>query len=555
MEIAEHDREQLEAAAESYEQTRARIDSVLSLGFTPSEVTLALPPRPYQLLPAELVMAAGGAVCGDDVGLGKTISAIVLLARPEARPALVVTLPHLCLQWEREVKRFLPAARTHIIMTRSAQDAKGSIGLARLIEAGCPMPDIVITAYSRLHGWMDWLGDRVKSVVYDEGHELRHGQETKKGQAAAYISGRANYRLSCSATPVYNYGGEIFNVVEMVAPGALGSREEFGRTWCGGYTGDNAKVDNPAALGAFLRERGVFIRRTAAEVGRDLPKVTTVPHVCDVDPHEIDRRVGVEAEDLAKIILAGGDGTREGAMRAGGELDWKLREATGIAKAPVVAEFVKMLAESGEKIVVFAWHRAVYDIFSTRLDALNPVFYTGEESPKKKDAAVKAFVEGNSQVFIASLRSGAGLDGLQFAARIVVFAELDWSPAQIEQCVGRLNRDGQKSPVMAYYLLSESGSDPVIADTLGIKRVQAESIREGRDASVAIEQRDPGGAKRLARAFLRSKGYTDAQLAQIEARSGTVPVQEDDIESEWAEALAKMPAASTALPLFAQAAS
>jgi hypothetical protein len=44
-----------------------------------------------------------------------------------------------------------------------------------------------------------------------------------------------------------------------------------------------------------------------------------------------------------------------------GDFDWKMRQATGIAKAPYVAEFVKLLLESEQKVVLFGWHRDVYD--------------------------------------------------------------------------------------------------------------------------------------------------------------------------------------------------
>ena len=79
---------------------------------------------------------------------------------------------------------------------------------------------------------------------------------------------------------------------------------------------------------------------------------------------------------------------------------------------------------------------------------------------------------------IISLRSGAGLDGLQFSGcRTVVYGELDWSPAQHEQASGRVHRDGQKEPVVAYYLVSDEGCDPFMVDILGIKREQSEGIK------------------------------------------------------------------------------
>lgn len=36
-----------------------------------------------------------------------------------------------------------------------------------------------------------------------------------------------------------------------------------------------------------------------------------------------------------------------------------------------------------------------------------------------------------------------------------------------------ISADGQPDPVVAYYLVADSGSDPVVAQVLGIKRQQA----------------------------------------------------------------------------------
>jgi SNF2 family DNA or RNA helicase len=103
-----------------------------------------------------------------------------------------------------------------------------------------------------------------------------------------------------------------------------------------------------------------------------------------------------------------------------------------------------------------------------------------------------------------SLRAGAGLDGLQSACRTVVFGELDWSPGVHEQCIGRVARDGQKDPVAAYFLIAEMGSDPVIADVLGVKTAQIEGIRDP-DAALVEQQIDPDKVKRLAEAFLEQR--------------------------------------------------
>ena len=149
------------------------------------------------------------------------------------------------------------------------------------------------------------------------------------------------------------------------------------------------------------------------------------------------------------------------------------------AKARQVAAAVRVLVESGEPILLFGWHRAVYDIWLKELADLKPRLFTGTETPKAKEATKRAFLEGETDLMIMSLRSGAGIDGLQMRASTVVFGELDWSPGIHHQCIGRLDREGQRcypAPVTAIYLVAQDGSDPPMMEVLGVKASQAHAI-------------------------------------------------------------------------------
>lgn len=110
------------------------------------------------------------------------------------------------------------------------------------------------------------------------------------------------------------------------------------------------------------------------------------------------------------------------------------------------------------------------------------------------------------QARAAPLLAGAGLDGLQHVCKVGVFAELDYSPGIHTQCVGRYWRDGQDETSLAYFLLSESGSDPEIASILGLKRSQSEGI-EDPDASLIEDNAvEPGAIKKLAQSYLLRLG-------------------------------------------------
>lgn len=463
-----------------HERKLAAIAAIDQEGYIPREFELALPLREYQRVAADLALKTGSLLIADQLGLGKSATAIGVLAAPGSLPALVVTMTHLTRQWEREIARFAPKLRTHRIRKAqpySFRDVRIEVDPAtrrRKVVRHDGIPDVILINYHKLHGWVETLAGVIRVVVFDEAQEFRKNG-TRKYDAGKALAQEADIRVGLTATPIYGYGEEIHNVMEVLAPNQLGTHKEFIDEWCGGAVSADGKsqVSEPAALGSYLREAGLMIRRTRAEVGRELPALTVVRHAVECDPDALSKTAADVAE-LAQRVL-NRIGSPEDRMRNAGELDWRLRQATGIAKAGAVAEFVRLLVESGERPVVFAWHHECHAMLRSAFEkwGITCALYTGQQSDKQKDDARKAFIDGDVQVLIISLRSGAGLDGLQFVSRTVVVAELDWSPQVIDQDIGRVHRDGQVDPVMAYVLVADEGSDPVISEVLGLKEAQS----------------------------------------------------------------------------------
>jgi hypothetical protein len=448
---------------------------------------LALPLRTHQIQFNNMFSSVRKMLLADKMGLGKTSSSISILCEPERRPALVVVPTTLCTQWEQEVKRFLPGASTHVIRGFKNYDL--------------PKVDVLITSYNRLAPWQDTLlnGSNFKTVIYDEVHELRHAGTGKRNIARA-ISERVEYCAGLSGTPIFNMGNEIWSVMDVIKPECLGDYSDFESEWT-----TWGKVHEPATLNHYLKQQGLFLRRSPEDVGLKFGEASKHVFTIDSDLEKL-KEVQNVAKMLALSVLSGNIGEDSESAR---EFDWKLRQATGIAKAKPVAEFVKMLIESGEKVVLAGWHRAVYEVWEKELSQFKPVMFTGSETTKEKEDAVKKFTKGDSQVFIISLRSGAGLDGLQYACNTVVFGELDWTSNVHDQVIARVDRDGQTKHVQAYYLTIADGSDPFIIGLLGVKRSQHDGLVEGKQSEGGIITQGEVGKDRIrnmATAYLTSIG-------------------------------------------------
>lgn len=419
------------------------------VGLRPGQVI-----RPYQAQAIEVAARSRGLLLGDECGLGKTFTAAGFVLDPARLPAAIVCQVHIQRQWQRVVEKFT-TLRVHAITKTTPYDL--------------PPADVYVFRYSQVAGWTDVLATgRFKSVVFDEPQELRNGASTAKGMACKVLSKQALYRLGLTATPIYNYGDEIFRIMQFIAPDVLGAWDDFSRE----YLTEHGKLRDPKALGTYLRERYCFLRRTKSDVGAQMPPVNRIVDTVDYDEESV-RSIEDVARKLA-IKATSGVFTERG--MAARELDMMVRQATGVAKAKHVADVVRILVESGEPVVLFGWHREVYRIWLERLADLKPAMYTGSESAVQKNAAAQAFIAGETDLLIMSLRSAAGLDGLQARCSTVVFGELDWSPGIHHQCIERVDREGQTKPVTALFLVVEDGSDPPIMELLGLKASEAHQV-------------------------------------------------------------------------------
>ena len=483
LDISDADLSYLKKGKKMFVKNINDLEAILLPDYIPTSANLkeGFTARDYQLKGVDVYLKTKRILIGDDIGLGKTLIAILSFLRKETLPAMVIVQTHLPAQWKSEIEKYTNL-KVHLV--------KGTK------PYNLPPADIYISKYSCLSGWVDVFHKGIfKSCVFDEAQELRRKGSDKYNGARA-LSRSVEYCLGLTATPIYNYGDEIFNVMDIIKEGCLGDEMDFLQEW----TNYGRIVKEPQALGTYLREGFLMLRRTRKEVGRELPPINKIVHTVDYDENEVRK-----SEDIAKqLAIKATTGSFMERGQASRELDIMIRHATGVSKAKEVAEYVKILLENNEPIVLAGWHRDVYDIWMEELKEFKPVLYTGSESPAQKEESKRKFVSGETNLFIISLRSGVGLDGLQHISNIVVIGELDWSPKVIDQLIGRLDRDGQQEQVTAIYLVSDYGSDPLIIDMLAIKSSQSHNIIDPLTA-VDAQYSDESRIKLLAERFLDKK--------------------------------------------------
>jgi SWI/SNF-related matrix-associated actin-dependent regulator 1 of chromatin subfamily A len=440
---------------------------------------------PYQRAGIAFGLGRPNTLFADEMGLGKTIEALgVVNADPAAQNVLIVCPASLKLNWARECERWLVD--------------RGPVGIA-----GKTFPDdanVVIINYDILTKWRTKLRKQWDVLIADECHYVKNKAAKRSKRLYAL---KARRTLFLTGTPILNRPIELWAAVSFLAPEEFDSFWPFAKRYCkpckNRYGWDFSGATNLDELHERLRGT-IMVRRTKSQVLSDLPPKRR--QVIELASEHIAGLIAVETEawqehrQRLNQLRAVGRGQDElsdkelAALRAGvnlafGELA-KLRQATALAKVPLVIEHLNSVLEDAGKIVVFAHHRAVVrELAEPFGDAA--VTLTGDDDIASRQAAVDRFQEDEScRVFIGSL-TAAGFGLTLTASSHVVFAELDWVPAHMTQAEDRTHRIGQKDSVLVQHLVLQDSLDARMVGTLIKKQRVIDMVVDGSPQSDLFE--------------------------------------------------------------------
>jgi SWI/SNF-related matrix-associated actin-dependent regulator 1 of chromatin subfamily A len=146
-----------------------------------------------------------------------------------------------------------------------------------------------------------------------------------------------------------------------------------------------------------------------------------------------------------------------------------------------VDEFVQSHIESGLKVVVAAHHRDIVDEIAGKYGGLK---IQGGMTVEDVEAGKSRFQEepcAETPVIVLSIQAAKTGHTLT-AAQDVLFVELPWTPADVDQTYSRCHRIGQQGSVTATYLLCEGTIDEYIYDLVERKRGVVNRATDGGDA-------------------------------------------------------------------------
>lgn len=222
-------------------------------------------PKPHQIDAALFALQTPflpGVILADEVGLGKTIEAGIVISQYWAerkRQILIIAPSSLRQQWQQELyEKFMISSKI--------LDAKSKDGL--LARSAGRSTDVLICSYefalrheaSLLKSW--------DLVVADEAHRLRSywNGKAKMASAVASIARNAHKTVLLTATPLQNKLEELYGLVSIFDPDYFYSLDAFRERYIKNrdLTGDDDLVDRVATISkrTLRKDASKYIRFT-----------------------------------------------------------------------------------------------------------------------------------------------------------------------------------------------------------------------------------------------------------------------------------------------------
>ena len=416
-------------------------------------------PYPHQLNTLKTVVQQmhGRAILADEVGLGKTIEAGMVLKeyilRGMVHKTLILTPSSLCYQWYNELReKFLITPW----LQRTDKDWERAPILIASLDTAKRSPHREIV-----------LSQEYDMLIVDEAHKLKNNR-TQNWQLVNSI--KKKFCLLLTATPVQNDLKELYNLITLLKPGQLGIYRSFREK----FMEDRRIPKNVGKLRHLLEQ--TMIRNRRGVEGVYLPNRMVNNQTVELSPEERQLYDGVKEfvqGEYHRCLASGGNPLplitlqREvcssfhaayytlAKMYESGRVQIRplLELASTIEKGAKLLLLEDLIKGLGERVLIFTEYRATQEYLRYHLEQAGfiTVGFDGSLSPGKKEWIRRQFQE-HADIMVSTECGGEGLN-FQFCRNVVNF-DLPWNPMRLEQRIGRVHRLGQRRDVNIFNLVT-----------------------------------------------------------------------------------------------------
>lgn len=428
----------------------------------PEEVRKRL--RPYQVLGVNwlhyLARNGLGGILADEMGLGKTIQTLVYLQFRKQQglataPSLIICPTSLVQNWMDESAKFTPDLSTLLI-----HGGKRQSQFKRMEEH-----DLIITSYALLRRDIgEYQTREFDTIILDEAQHIKN-RSSQNAQRAKML--RGTNRLILTGTPIENSLLDLWSMFDFLMPGYLGPSDEFKNRY---EIPISKNGDERAQNRLRQRVQPFILRRTKAEVARDLPAKLEQMALCDLTEEQ--RRVYSQILDQGRkevLEASAKNGQDRGRMAVLTALTRLRQVCCHLAMLPGAAEkpwtepsakmdyFFELLDQAmdgGHRVLVFSQFVSLLKLLSAQLNERKVPFCYLDGTTFDRLGEVNRFQNDTSiPLFLISLKAGG--TGLNLTgADTVVHFDPWWNPAVEDQATARAHRIGQVRIVNSYKLIA-----------------------------------------------------------------------------------------------------
>lgn len=429
-----------------------------------------LTPLQHQLEVAETVIERmnGKAILADEVGLGKTIEAGLILKeyliRGLVKKALILAPASLVNQWTDELnqKFHIPAfpykknydLNYYAIVVMSIDMAKRS-----------PHKENIYAQEYDL-------------IIIDEAHKLKN-HKTKSYEFVQNL--KKKFCLLLTATPIQNDVFELFHLISLLKPGHLGNYETFQAA----FSARKHAVEHDEFLKELVHQ--VMVRNRRQDTGIDWTNrhVEIIPidfTEAEQEVYDMISQLDYFSNAFSKMTLQREMcSSREAVYETLTKMRQECSQPEAITPMEEIMERLKELAihskaekayeiitQANDKVILFTEYRASQNYLQEYLysKGISSVLFNGKFSKSKREWMKQLFKE-QAQVLIATESGSEGIN-LQFCHHVINY-DLPWNPMKLEQRIGRVHRLGQEHDVHIYNLAIQHTIEDHILDLLHIK--------------------------------------------------------------------------------------
>ena len=485
-------------------------------------------PMAHQIDTAKRVLyeMRGRAILADEVGLGKTIEAGLILkeymVRGLVRKTLVLVPASLVLQWVRELNQKF-----------------GIPAVAQKKEYMWTQYDVIVasmdTAKRDPHRAIV-LEQEYDMLIIDEAHKLKN-KKTTNYQFVGEI--RKKYCLLLTATPVQNDMSELYNLITLLKPGHLGGQGEFQTE----FVAHKRMPKNEEQLRSELSKVMIRNRRSDGGISFTKRNVKNIPLTLSAEEQalyqgvtdfvrERAREAGIESGSLLSLVTLQREvcSSRDAVFITLVNLFKKTAEDSPYrARIWELVDLIKQITANtkaeqamaiingiSDKVIVFTEYRATQEYLLKFLkdNGVHAVPYRGGMNRGKKDWMMDLF-RGRAQVMVATEAGGEGIN-LQFCSNIINF-DLPWNPMRVEQRIGRVHRLGQARDVNIFNLCTLGTIEEHLVHLLHEKINMFELVIGQLDTILEKLEKDTSLEARLSRILIEAGSDDDIrrELASI----------------------------------------